>query len=232
MKITVVGGSRGIGAEVARRALDAGHEVTVVSRSGARPVGVVSAEPAGVASSNDAVSGDHSDDAAARTRIIRGDASTYRVAEEAIAGADVVVVAVGGIKGHLGNRARVTRSCLRVMNALGMRRLIVVSALGAGGSAEHMPGPVGSFVRLIKAVSLVDHNEQEAAVREFGEDWTIVRPSMLTDGPFTGEVMTRLPGMKGTLRRQISRADLADYIVENFDNPDTYKQAISISGQV
>ena len=58
MKITVVGGSRGTGAELARQALAAGHEVTVVSRSGAAPEGAraVEADATSAASLAEAVS--------------------------------------------------------------------------------------------------------------------------------------------------------------------------------
>ena len=39
MKITIIGGSKGTGAELATVAMDADHDVTVVSRSGTGPAG-------------------------------------------------------------------------------------------------------------------------------------------------------------------------------------------------
>ena len=75
MKITVIGGSQGTGRNVAEQARDAGNDVTVVSRSGTVPDGV---------------------------RSVVGDATDPKVAEEAIAGADAVVITVGGSKGSPG----------------------------------------------------------------------------------------------------------------------------------
>ncbi len=39
MKITIIGGSQGTGAELAKAALVGGHDVTVLSRSGKAPAG-------------------------------------------------------------------------------------------------------------------------------------------------------------------------------------------------
>src|SRR5690606_35576452 len=110
MKITVVGGSRGTGAELARQALAAGHEVTVVSRSGSGPEG---------------------------SRALAADATSAASLREAVSGADAVVVTVGAARGTKKQRTAVTKAVVEAMAAAGARRLVVQSSAGAGESAQH-----------------------------------------------------------------------------------------------
>lgn len=112
MNITIIGGSKGTGAQLATVAIDADHDVTVVSRSGTAPAG------AGV---------------------VAGDASDAGVLREAITGADAVVVTVGGAKGDEHQRAKVTKAVIAAMEDTSVRRLVVQSSLGAGDSGSQMP---------------------------------------------------------------------------------------------
>jgi uncharacterized protein YbjT (DUF2867 family) len=80
MRITVVGGNSGTGAQVVRIAVQQGHQVTCLSRSGSASL------PEGV-------------------RDLRGDALQTEVVRSAVAGADAVVVTVGGASGSGRHRA-------------------------------------------------------------------------------------------------------------------------------
>lgn len=113
MKITVVGGSSGTGAQVVKLAAQKGHDVSCVSRSGATEL------PDGV-------------------RDIKADALETDAIRSAVAGADAVVVTVGGAKGQSRHRAQVTRSVVAAMQDAGVRRLIVQSSLGVGDSMQLM----------------------------------------------------------------------------------------------
>lgn len=186
MKITIVGGSHGTGALLASLAQEAGHEVTAVSRSGDVPAGV---------------------------RRVVGDASDPAVASEAVAGADAVLVTVGGAKGVHHQRAAVTRAVIDAMRAAGVRRLVVQSSLGAGGSASQIPGPARAITSLFLAKPLADHNEQESAVTTSGLDWTIVRPSGLTNKEPTGSWRALEATSDAKLAGTIPRADLAAYLL-------------------
>lgn len=182
MKITVIGGSKGTGAQLAGLARDAGHEVTVLSRSGTAPTGV---------------------------RSVTGSATDAVAVREAVTGADAVVVTVGGAKGVRHQRAQVTRAVIAAMREAGVRRLVVQSSLGAGDSASQLPRPLGTITKLMLMLPLADHDEQEAAVRRSGLDWTVLRPTGLTDKPATGSWQALRVGDPGTLRSSIPRADLA-----------------------
>jgi hypothetical protein len=68
-----------------------------------------------------------------------------------------------------------------------VKRLIVVTGLGAGDSRGHggLIYDAIVFPLLLKRV-YDDKDVQEWIVRSSGLDWTIVRPGLLTDRPATG----------------------------------------------
>lgn len=203
MKITVVGGNKGTGAEVVRIVADAGHEVTCLSRSGA------SSPPDGV-------------------RDVTGDALNAEVVRSALAGADAVVVTVGGSSGSDRHRAEVIRSVIAGMHEAGVRRLVVQSSLGVGDSMDLMPAPARLFARTVLARALADHAEQEAAVAASGLDWTVVRPGGLTDAPATGAWIAQETAEGRSMQSRISRADVATYVVGILDDPATFGRALAL----
>ena len=114
-----------------------------------------------------------------------------------------------------------TQNVLAAMRACGVGRLILMSAAGVGDSKGHTPL---WFDKLLQPLLLGriyrDKLKAEAAVKESGLDWIIVRPGWMTDGPPVGNlrVLTHLEGQRtGTLRR----SDIADFLVAQLDS-DTY----------
>lgn len=202
MRITIIGGSRGTGARLAEKASAAGHEVTVLSRSGAAPDGV---------------------------RIIQGSATDPDAARTAVTGADAVVVTVGGAKGVRRHRAAVTRTIIDAMQDQGVRRLVVQSSLGAGDSGSQMPLPLRVLMKGLLATALADHDEQEAAVRQSGLDWTVVRPTGLTNKPGTGHWQALEVGEAGTLRGSVPRDDVAACILRVLEDGSTIGKALGVS---
>ncbi|MCQ1952697.1 NAD(P)-dependent oxidoreductase [Arthrobacter sp. zg-Y238] len=202
MRITIIGGSKGTGAELASLAQKAGHEVTVLSRSGTAPEGV---------------------------RNVTGNATDPDAAARAVAGADAVVVTVGGAKGVHHQRDAVTRTVIGAMQAQGVRRLVVQSSLGAGDSSSQLPGPLGLITRVALAKPLADHNEQESAVTGSGLDWTLVRPTGLTDKDPSGTWRALEVGGEGKLRGSIPRRDLAACMLEILTDDSTVGRAFGVS---
>lgn len=202
LRITIIGGSKGTGAQLAAAARDAGHEVTVLSRSGQAPAGV---------------------------RSVTGSATDAAAVREAVAGADAVAVTVGGAKGVRQQRAQVTRTVVAAMQQEGVRRLLVQSSLGAGDSGSQLPRLLGLITRVVLAQPLADHNLQEEAATASGLDWTIVRPAGLTDKPATGSWQAREVREPGTLGGSIPRADLASCMLGMLDDDTTVRKAIGVS---
>lgn len=203
MRITVVGGNSGTGAQVVRIAAQQGHQVTCLSRSGS-------------ASLTEGV------------RDITGDALDPEVVGSAVAGADAVVVTVGGTSESGRHRDAVTRSVIAAMKAAGVRRLIVQSSLGVGDSMELMPAPARLLARTVLGKALADHAEQEAAVADSGLDWTVVRPGGLSDGPATGSYVAQETVEHRPMKGMITRADVATHIVAILDDPATHGRALAM----
>lgn len=205
MKITVIGGNSGTGAQVVRLAADAGHEVTCLSRSGASNL------PGGV-------------------RAIAGDALDQQVAARAIGGADAVVITVGGANGSDRHRTKVTQSVVTAMTAASVRRLVVHSSLGVGDSMQLMAPPARLFARTLLAKALADHSEQEALVAGSDLDWTIVRPGGLTNGPLGGSFVAQETSGGRQIRGPISRADVASFIVQVLPDPASFGRVYAMGG--
>lgn len=202
VKITIVGGSKGTGAKLAEAARDAGHQVTVVSRSGTAPDGV---------------------------ERVTGSAVDPAVVREAISGADAVVVTVGGAKGVPNQRTAVTRAVIAGMREMGVRRLVIQSSVGAGDSASQLPTPLRQLMSMLLAKPLADHTQQEAAAMASGLDWTIVRPTGLTDKPALGAWRALEVSDPGHLRGSIPRADLAACLLGVLQDDATIGKAIGVS---
>lgn len=202
VKITIVGGSKGTGAQLAIAAVKAGHEVTVVSRSGNVPDGCVA---------------------------VVGDAMNSAVVQDAVSGADAVVVTVGAAKGVKHARAAVTRSVVEAMQAVGAGRLIVQSSLGAGDSGVQLPVPLRQVMKVLLAKPLADHDEQEAVVMGSGLEWTIVRPTGLKNSPALGSWRAHEVADGEFLGGVIPRADLAAFLMEVAGDDATVHKAFGVS---
>lgn len=202
MKITVIGGSKGTGAQVAALAKAKGNEVTVLSRSGNAPAG---------------------------THSVTGDATDPAAAAEAVAGADAVIITVGGAKGTPNQREKVTKNVISAMKNEGVKRLIVQSSVGAGDSMSQLPPLMRPIVKVMLSKALADHNEQEAAVKKSGLDWTILRPTSLTDKEPTGSWTTLEVGQEGKVEGSLARQDLAALMLECIDDDSTIGKALGVS---
>ena len=195
-KILVIGASRGLGLETVRTALRAGHSVRAMARSAAS----IPIQDAAL----DKVSGDALD---------RGTIGN------ALRDVEVVIQTLGVnfspriILEGTTLFSRSTRFLVDAMNVAGVKRLIIVTGLGAGNSRGH-----GGFLYdtvlfpLLLKRAYDDKDVQEQIVMSSGLDWTIVRPGLLTNNPATGRYRV-LTASKDWRAGTISRADVADFLV-------------------
>ncbi|MER6477802.1 NAD(P)-dependent oxidoreductase [Streptomyces filamentosus] len=211
MKLTVFGATGGIGQEIVRQALGAGHEVTAVVRDPARL----------------AVTGE-------RLVVHRADLGDAEALRPAVAGRDAVLSglgarsradAVGGIA------ARLTRPVLAAMEAEGVRRLVVVSAAPVGPAAageglldKAVLAVVGSVLKDVYA----DLRVMESELAAGAADWTSVRPPRLTNGPLTGRYRTVVGGTPPR-GRTLARADAAHAMLAALDDPSTVRQGVGVA---
>ncbi|WP_282694340.1 SDR family oxidoreductase [Streptomyces sp. CC208A] len=209
MKLTVFGATGGVGREVVRQALDAGHEVTAVVRDPARF----------------AVTGE-------RLEVFRADLTDAGALRGAVAGRDAVLSGLGArSRADAGVASRLTRSVLTAMEAEEVRRLLVVSAAPVGPAAEGdglldkaVLAVVGSVLKDVYA----DLRVMESELAASGTDWTSVRPPKLTDRPVTGRYRTVVGG-NPPRGRTLARADVAHAMLAMIDDRRTVRQGVGVA---
>ncbi|MEU9481289.1 NAD(P)-binding oxidoreductase [Streptomyces sp. NPDC048191] len=209
MNLTVFGATGGIGREIVRQALGAGHRVTAVVRDPARLD----------------VTGD-------TLEVFRSDLTDPEELRAAVRGRDAVLSGLGArSRKDAGVATRLTRTVLRAMEAEGVRRLLVVSA-GPVGPAPEDDGALDRTMRgLVSAVLkdvYTDLRGMETELARSGTDWTSVRPPRLQDKPLTGRYRTVVGGFprKG---RFIARADVAHAMLAMIDDQGTVKQGVGVA---
>ncbi|MGW7416576.1 NAD(P)-dependent oxidoreductase [Streptomyces sp. NPDC054863] len=209
MKVTVFGATGGIGQEIVKQALAAGHEVTAVVRDPARF----------------AVTGE-------RLTVFRADLTDPEGLRKAVAGRDAVLSGLGArSRKDVGVTARLTRTVLRAMEAEGVRRLVVVSASPVGPPPGRQPLVDRIIGRVISAALKGVYDDlrvMEGELARSATDWTSVRPPRLTDKALTG---TYRKAVGGTPRsgRTIARADVAHAMLAVLDDPATVKQGVGVA---
>ncbi|MFI8072976.1 NAD(P)-dependent oxidoreductase [Streptomyces sp. NPDC086033] len=209
MKLTVFGATGGIGRELVRQGLAAGHDVTAVVRDPARLT----------------VTGE-------RLEVVRADLTDPEVLRPAVAGRDAVLSGLGPrARKDAGVATRLTRVVLAAMEAEQVRRVLAVSA-GPVGPAPVKEGVVDRWMRgLVSAVLkdvYADLSEMEAELAASGTDWTVVRPPRLQDKPVTG-VYRVVTGGFPARGRFISRADVAHAMLGMVGDAGVVKQGVGVA---
>jgi uncharacterized protein YbjT (DUF2867 family) len=211
VNILVVGASHGTGASAVRAALDRGHRVTAFARS-----------PQKLALEH------------AQLTRVAGDFHQAASVEAAVAGHDAVIVtasatSLGAFKENPRYFSHGTGNVMDAMKKEGVKRLVVLSALGTGDSRPLLNPIVRALLAgwLLK-VPFEDHERQEEQVRASGLDWVIARPGRLTNGTARRRYVakTTIDSVPGS----ISRADVADYLVEACEVPKWVGHAVQLGG--
>ncbi|MCM1943860.1 MULTISPECIES: NAD(P)-dependent oxidoreductase [Streptomyces] len=211
MKLTVFGATGGIGQEIVRQALGAGHEVTAVVRDPARF----------------AVTGE-------RLEVHRADLGDAGALRPAVAGRDAVLSGLGArsrADAAAGIAARLTRPVLTAMDAEGVRRLVVVSAAPVGPTPEGeglLDKAVLAVVNSVLKDVYADLRVMESELAASATDWTSVRPPKLTDRPLTGRYRTVVGGTPPR-GRTLARADVAHAMLAALDDPSTVRQGVGVA---
>jgi uncharacterized protein YbjT (DUF2867 family) len=211
MNILVIGASQGTGALAVRAALAKGHRVTAFSRN-----------PRKLALEH------------AQLERVAGDFHQAASVDAAVPDHDAVIItasaaSLGAFKENPRYFSQGTGYVVDAMKKAAVKRLVVLSALGVGESLPLL-NPIARMVApgwLLK-VPFEDHKRQEDLVRASGLDWVIARPGRLTNGPARRQYVkkTALEKVPGS----ISRADVADFLVDACDGAAWVGHAVQIGG--
>jgi putative NADH-flavin reductase len=207
MHILVIGGSRGIGLECVRYALERGHRVRAFARS-AQSIPV-----------------EH-EMLDKRT----GDATQPDDVKAALEGVDAAILALGVPRKvsvlrrpiHLFSEA--TAALVPAMQETGVRRLLAVTGFGTGDSYARLSSAERVGFQAIMGRAYADKNRQEDLIAESDLDWTIARPGFLTSNRRTGryQVLTEPSTWRNGM---ISRADVAHFLIHSAEEGTYIREA-------
>ena len=204
MNIALFGATGGTGRQVLLQAQGLGHRIQALVRDPAK----LPADRQGI------------------TAIV-GDVLDQTAVDDCVRGTDAVICVLGTRPGTEPIESRGTRTILTAMQSQKVRRLIAVTSMGVGDSAEQMSFFVNLLMKLTLKRIMAAKEEQERLIRASGLDWTIVRPGGLTDGPLTG---TSAAGLAKSIKaRRVSRADVAQFVLKQLTDDQFLRQTPAIS---
>ncbi len=189
MKVLVIGATGATGRHAVSKLLVRGDEVTAFAR-----------KPTDITEKHD------------RLRVVQGDARDRDSLDRALEGQDAVLVAFGPRalkKDDL--QETLMRNLIEAMHARGVKRVVNLSAWGAGDSAA----TVAWVFKILKATFLrnmfIDKDRGEVLLLASDLAFVNVRPGRLIDTPARGGVKASLDG-RG-LKPSMTRDDLADFMI-------------------
>ena len=162
-------------------------------------------------------------------QIVQGDVHDPDTMRNAVTACDGVIDTLGGktpfLKTDLESSA--ARVVLAAMKETGVKRLVVISVLGAGDSGKQSPfWYEHMFLPTFLHGALPDKNAMEAEVKASGVEWVLVRPPILTDDLPTGSVKVI---SDHEVAHKITRHDLAQFLVDQLTSDAYIGQAVVIA---
>lgn len=204
MKVVVFGSTGKTGDHCWRKAVAAGHEVTVFGRS---------------------VETRYQQENITK---VQGDVLDTEAVSQAVAGQEAVLVCLGpvGLKDH----TTLSKGSMNIRDAMlkhGVKRVVFISAAGVGDSWKHIPWYSKILFGTMLKTILAEHAREEDVFNNDEFDWTAVRAAVLTEKPGTGRILAS----NNATTKTIPREDLASFLVDQLDAKDHLKMAISITTQ-
>ena len=202
MNLVVLGATGRTGSLVVEQALAAGHTVTALVRS---PEKLTTGSP--------------------NLRVVRGSATDKSDLARALEGADAVISTLGG-KGSVIEDS--SQAIVAAARAAGVSRVVVLSSWVV--EQDRMDVVSRLLTGIAMGAVIKDKNAGEQVLRRSDLAWTIVYPSMLTDGPANGSVAVVPEGAKRRMSEKISRADVATWLVQAAAGDQYSRRTVGITG--
>ena len=205
MKIIVFGATGGTGRQILTQALDKGHSVTAFVRS-----------PEGLPSHP-------------HLQVVQGDVFNPAAVLDAIRGHRAVLSVLGARTLKKANvLSRAIPNILQAMNQEYVTRLIVLGASGVHPDWDKYQNALTTMAFWVARKTMLKHpfadqTAQERLLAASNVDYTIVRAPRLLEGPFTGTYRV-LPDALPPGALRISRADVADFMLQQLTDPRFHRQ--------
>lgn len=202
MKILVIGATGLTGNYLTKKLLAQGHDVTAFVR-----------EPSKFTTQH------------AHLKIVQGEARNLASLEKAIQGQEAVMSAFGPRSLKKDNLQEIFMSNLvSAMTKTGVKRLINLSAMGAGDSYPGAPLVMRLIILpLFLGKMFEDKNRGEVFLFKSSLDYTNVRPGRLTNSPAKGGTKASLD--YSDLKPIMTREDLADFMIAQLKNSEWIRKS-------
>ncbi|MCP4762231.1 MAG: SDR family oxidoreductase [archaeon] len=208
MIIGIFGGTGETGMEMIKQGLELGYSFKILART-----------PSKIDFKND------------NMEIIKGDILQYDIVKKIVENTDAILVAIGADeRGETHFYSDATKNIVKAMNECNVKRLSIISAAGVGND----PDPNLDFVTKKIIIPLffkkvyIDMDRMEKLIVGSNLDYTIMQPPALTRTQLTGTYRTEI-GMSVRKGRKISRADLAQFMVNNIEDKKYFRKKVGIA---
>lgn len=208
-RIAVIGANGGIGKCTVLSALKAGHSVTAILRT---PAKLQIEHP--------------------NLEIVQGNILNPRGLDIYLANKDVVISTIG--KNSLKKTtlySEGSKNLIDILQRTGTARLFFISASGLEVNPTHsliVRFATKFILQKLLANMYADLWKMEKTIKESGLAYTIIRPPKLTNEPEIGKYRIAIDDfINGGLK--ISRADVAHFMIHNFDNKDIIRKTVEIA---
>ncbi len=192
MKLAVLGATGLTGMEIIKQSLAGGHEITAVARNPTR-LGEFQS----------------------KLRVVQGDVTDPKTVDDAVAGTEAVLSALGHAKGSPPDLlSKSASNIVTSMRAHGIKRFVGLTNIAVKDAGDS-PRLYHRFLRFLLNLTMSGMCKDTAAeariISESRLEWTIVRAVILTDGPASGKY--RIGMLDHGAGTRISRADVANFMI-------------------
>lgn len=210
MNITIIGASAGVGLESAKRALQRNHKLTTLSRS---EIDL----PSNV-----------------NLTVIKGSATNKSDLQKSIQNANAVIIALGTGKSRKPTTlySDFAKVLVEVQNeSKSQIPFIILTGFGAGESGKYNSFFMKIFFKLLLKNVYDDKTKMEEIISNSEINWLIVRPGLLKDKPLTEKYRIENKLYDGINIGSINRADVADFMIKQAENPTEIKKYSALSNK-
>ncbi|WP_084105785.1 NAD(P)-dependent oxidoreductase [Demequina sp. NBRC 110056] len=209
MRVAVLGATGRTGSRLTTLALGAQHDVVAYAR---RP-DAITPQP-GLA-------------------VVGGELDDLDGMTSALSGCDAVVVALGPkvSQAHAPIMQTAMPTVIAAARAAGVRRIVVLSALGVGETFANTRYPYRFGCRTFLAGNFRDHLAGESLLEDSGLEWTTLHPGPLGDGAATPKptIIEATPDYAMPRAPRTQRSDVAAAMLRMLDDPTTYGKRMLIT---
>ncbi len=207
MKLAIFGGTGKTGQQLVQQALDAGHEVGMLART-----------PSNVTLQHE------------KLTVVPGNILDANQVAQVIQGADAVL----SVLGPRSNQSEfiISRGTDHILNAMkqhNVRRIILSAGAGVRDPLDKpkfIDYVFGLLLNTLSKNAVEDMKQVVDKVRHSDRDWIVVRVPRLNEQPEQGTLKI---GYVGDITSQLSRADMAAFMLKQLDDDTYLRKAPAIS---